>query len=144
MAEKGDAPRQGVYPPAKVETPSTAGRSILVIDDEPLLGQTLRLAFEGKHEVVVAANGQEGLAWLERREFDLVLCDLTMPELSGIDVYERAVAIHPTIAERFVFMTGGAFTAQTRQFLEQHAGAHIEKPFDIGDLEAMLERLARS
>jgi CheY-like chemotaxis protein len=68
----------------------------MVIDDEPLLGQTLRLAFGETDEVVVATSGETALAMFEREaDFDLVLCDLKMPELSGIEVYERVVARRP-------------------------------------------------
>jgi DNA-binding NtrC family response regulator len=114
-----------------------------VIDDEPLLGQTLRLAFEGRHDVVVATSGRKGLELLEQDcSFDLVLCDLTMPDVSGMRVCERAAEIDPRLARRFVLMTGGAFTPTARAFLANHRGARLEKPFDMGDVEALLDRVA--
>ena len=136
MAEKGDTSPRVVR-----SVPDARLRRIMVIDDEPLLGQTLRLAFEGKYEVVVATSGEIALALLEREsDFDLLLCDLKMPALSGIEVYERAVARRPELAERFVFMTGGALTPEASAFLARHPEAQIEKPFDILQLEALLAR----
>ncbi len=132
------------YPPESPDVPSTVaavGARILIIDDEPLLGQTLRLAFQGKHEVVVTTSGREGLSRLsEDTRFDLVLCDLMMPDISGIAVYEQVEKQHPEVADRFVFMTGGAFTERAREFLEQHQGPRLEKPFDIRDVEALIHR----
>jgi PAS domain S-box-containing protein len=112
---------------------------ILIIDDEPLLGQTLRLAFEGKHDVVVATSGRQGLAELENPgEFDLILCDLMMPDVSGIAVFEQATRVRPKLVRRFVFMTGGAFTDRAREFLERHPGARLEKPFEMRQVEELL------
>ncbi len=115
------------------------GKRILVIDDEPLLGQTLRLAFSGRHEVVVAISGREALSRLrEDHTFDLVLCDLMMPDIGGMAVYEEVLKTAPEIARRFAFMTGGAFTEHAREFLENYEGPHLEKPFDISQVEALL------
>jgi CheY-like chemotaxis protein len=154
MAEiEGDTTRGKPSPPDNPgerppgSDPPTAERPrrsrILVIDDEPLLGQTLRLAFEGRHDVVVATSGRKGLELLEQDSaFDLVLCDLTMPDVSGMRVCERAAEIAPRLARRFVLMTGGAFTPAARQFLANHRGARLEKPFDMADVEAILDGLS--
>src|SRR5690606_33956416 len=74
-------------PSVEVERPRTTGARILVVDDEPLLGQTLSFAFRGKHEVIVAVSGREALARLAvDSRYDLVLCDLMMPDVSGQNV----------------------------------------------------------
>ena len=144
MADKGDTSVRVVRPESGGQTLDDRSRRIIVIDDEPLLGQTLRLAFEGTYEVVVATSGEIALELLEQEaDFDLVLCDVKMPEVSGIEVYERIVARRPELAERFVFMTGGAVTQEASEFLARHPGAQIEKPFDIAQLEALLERRAK-
>jgi DNA-binding NtrC family response regulator len=115
-----------------------------VIDDEPLLGQTLRLAFDGTHEVVVATSGRRGIELLEQDStFDLVLCDLTMPDVSGMVVCQRAAELDPELTRRFVLMTGGAFTPTARAFLANHRGPRLEKPFDMDDIQALLDRLPR-
>ncbi|HVY31816.1 MAG TPA: ATP-binding protein [Polyangiaceae bacterium] len=116
---------------------------ILIIDDEPLLGQTLRFAFQDRHDVEVAASGREALERLSTdADYDLVLCDLMMPDVSGEHVY-RAVSQHsPGLLPRFVFMTGGAFTERAQEFLAQFAGRQLEKPFNIDEVESLLAELS--
>jgi len=116
---------------------------ILIIDDEPLLGQTLRFAFQDKHDVEVASSGREALERLATDSaFDLVLCDLMMPDVSGEHVY-RAVAEHtPGLLPRFVFMTGGAFTERAQEFLAHFPGRQLEKPFNIDEVELLLSELS--
>ena len=115
---------------------------ILIIDDEHLLGRTLRLAFHGYHELTVVTSGREALERLSRdANFDLVLCDLMMPEMSCMAVYEQITQRFPALADRVVFMTGGAFTDEARDFLDRHPDAQLEKPFDISDVQRMLQRM---
>jgi CheY-like chemotaxis protein len=116
---------------------------ILIIDDEPLLGQTLRFAFQEKHDVEVIASGREAVERLATdHDYDLVLCDLMMPDVSGEHVY-RAVSEHtPGLLPRFVFMTGGAFTERAQEFLAQFPGRQLEKPFNIDEVELLLAELA--
>jgi CheY-like chemotaxis protein len=120
--------------------PASSGNArILVIDDEPLLGRTLRLAFQEEHEVVVVTSGREALDHLRRdTRYDLILCDLMMPDITGMAVYEHVVRDAPGLAEIFVFMTGGAFTEDARAFLDEHPGVHLEKPFNIARVEALV------
>lgn len=122
--------------------PKNAARArVLVIDDELLLGRTLRLAFQDEHDVVVVTSGREALEKLANdSDFDLVLCDLMMPDMTGMVVYERVLRDHPKLADRLVFMTGGAFTDAARSFLEAHPDAQLEKPFEIERVEALLRR----
>ena len=113
---------------------------VLVIDDEPLLGRTLRLAFQEDHEVVVVTSGREALELLATdADFDLILCDLMMPDMNGMQVYERMLQERPSIMERLVFMTGGAYTPEARAFLDQHIDAQLEKPFDMTRFEGLLK-----
>lgn len=116
---------------------------ILIIDDEPLLGQTLRFAFQDKHDVEVAASGREALERLAKdATYDLVLCDLMMPDVSGEHVY-RSVSEHsPGLLRRFVFMTGGAFTERAQEFLAHFPGRQLEKPFNIDEVELLLSELS--
>lgn len=126
-------------PPEEQPAPSR----ILIIDDEPLLGQTLLYAFKGRHDVSICTSGREALARLRTdAAFDLVLCDLMMPDVNGAAVYASVKQDHPELAERFVFMTGGAFTPRAREFLSQHPGAQLEKPFNIADVERLLAQFA--
>ena len=116
---------------------------ILIIDDEPLLGQTLRFAFQDKHDVEVASSGREALERLASdSDFDLVLCDLMMPDVSGEHVYRAVTERTPGLLPRFVFMTGGAFTERAQDFLAQFAGRQLEKPFNIDEVEVLLSELS--
>lgn len=116
---------------------------ILIIDDEPLLGQTLRFAFQDKHDVEVASSGREALDRLGAdSDFDLVLCDLMMPDVSGEHVYRAVSERAPSLLPRFVFMTGGAFTERAQEFLAQFAGRQLEKPFNIDEVELLLSDLS--
>jgi len=138
------APEESAARRAVTEAPpeSESGSSrILIIDDEPLLGQTLLYAFKGRHEVVVSTSGREALSRLEKdARFDLVLCDLMMPDVSGSAVYEAVKRSHPALLRCFVFMTGGAFTDRAREFLAAHPGIQLEKPFNIDDIERLLRQ----
>jgi CheY-like chemotaxis protein len=114
-------------------------RRILIIDDDRPVAAAIALEL-GQHDVVVAESGREALELLRReKDFDLILCDLMMPEVTGMDVYEALRAIDPALLERVVLMTGGAFTPAARDFLAVVNAPLIEKPFQAG---ALLELVA--
>ncbi|EAU66691.1 response regulator, partial [Stigmatella aurantiaca] len=69
-----------------------------------------------------------------------VLCDLMMPDLNGMDVYERVCESKPELAGRFIFITGGSFTPRAREFLETIPEQWIEKPFDEQQLHRVIEK----
>ena len=118
--------------------PARTGR-VLVIDDEVAVSRTIQRLLGDRHDVVILTSGLEALIMLEGGEaFDLVLCDMSMPEVSGIELYNRAVSARPELADRFVFMTGGTFTAAAREFLEKSSNRRIEKPFDVDRLRAIV------
>ena len=111
--------------------------SILVIDDEPLVGRLVERALGRGHRVTAVVTGRDGLEKVLGGEaFDLILCDLMMPEMTGMDLYDRILAHSAAQAERMVFLTGGAFTRRARDFLEQRP--YLEKPFDLSALEALV------
>src|SRR5262249_35857593 len=129
-------------PPAQVSSPSSVPRRnhtpdagparILVIDDEDSIGVSVRRALEGESRVVIATSGREALALLETdRAFDVILCDVIMPDLDGIAVHAQVQERDPFLAKRFVFMTGGVLTTETRAFLTSMQGRFLEKPFAI-------------
>ena len=114
---------------------------VLVIDDEPLLTRTIERGLTAHHQVVVASHGREAIERLSRGEtFDMILCDLMMPDISGIDVHAYLEREHPQMVPRVLFMTGGAFTDTAAQFLHDVANAHIVKPFSMSDLRKRIEQ----
>jgi two-component system, cell cycle sensor histidine kinase and response regulator CckA len=124
--------------------PPTPRRRLLVIDDEPALATMVRAMLSTEHDIVVVDSGREALARLSTDSgFDVVLCDLMMPDLSGMDVFEIASRALPELATRFVFMTGGAFTPRGEEIAARFPDRCLQKPFDATALHAMLERLAK-
>ncbi|HVE81781.1 MAG TPA: response regulator, partial [Myxococcales bacterium] len=107
---------------------------VLVVDDEPLIGRSLRRILAPQHRVEVAGTVDEALQLLEEKPggqgFGVILCDLMMPDRTGIDLYEELQRARPELAKRLVFMTGGAFTPKASEFLSHFAGRRLEKPMD--------------
>lgn len=116
-------------------------QDILVIDDDPVVTRMLTRVLSA-HNVVVAHSGSEALDRLEHQKFGLILCDLTMPGMSGMGFFEAVRDISPDLAQRIIFMTGGAFTAESHEFLNQHPDAWVEKPFDIRVLRELIRTRA--
>jgi PAS domain S-box-containing protein len=110
---------------------------ILVVDDEASILETLLGMLRG-HDVDVASTGHEAICRLRDAEYDVVFCDLIMPDVTGIDVYESARARGRGDERRIIFMTGGAFTDGARRFLEGVPNRWLEKPFDRAALERAL------
>jgi DNA-binding NtrC family response regulator len=86
---------------------------------------------------------REALAAIETTTFDVVLCDLMMPDKSGIDFYEDLKREHPELVKRVVFMTGGAFTARAAEFLASIENRRVEKPFSLSMMERLVREVAR-
>jgi two-component system, cell cycle sensor histidine kinase and response regulator CckA len=131
-AAQGRGRRRSTSSPKLASISAAAAPRLLVIDDEPLVGRSLKRVLRD-HDVTVVSNGQDAIHMLTSNGsngFDLVLCDLMMPGVSGMEVYGAVVRERPELAERFVFMTGGAFSQGARDFLDGLSGEHIEKPFD--------------
>src|SRR6202030_4020466 len=104
---------------------------VMVVDDEPALGRALQRMLSKEFSVVVEQKGQRALARLvDGERFDVVLCDLMMPEMTGMDLFEATRQRAPSHAKRFVFMTGGTFTDRARSFLDSVPNDRIEKPID--------------
>ncbi len=89
-------------------------------------------------------EGSLALELLESEEFDLIFCDLMMPEISGQELYARVAESHPDIANRFVFITGGAFTAEAMLFAKKVENTIIEKPFTPTQLRDLVSRMVGS
>jgi signal transduction histidine kinase/CheY-like chemotaxis protein len=119
---------------------------VLAVDDEPQVLRSIQRAL-GAHEVIVADCGREALSRLEGdRAFDVILCDLMMGDMTGMELHTEVHERSAELAGRIVFMTGGVFTDGARDFLAGVPNACIEKPFDLAALRAMVaarsERLA--
>jgi signal transduction histidine kinase len=112
--------------------PSARRARVLVIDDEPMIGRTMELVLSDEHDVVAMTSGRAACDRLvEGESFDVVFCDLMMPDMSGMDIYAELVEKAPTLLPRVVFLTGGAFTPSAHAFLESTPNQRIHKPFDL-------------
>jgi len=110
---------------------------ILVIDDDPTVTRMLGRVLAG-HEVTITHSGEAAIEQLRHKKFSLILCDLTMPGMSGMVFYQAVQGISPELARRVVFMTGGAFTAESHEFLNNLPNTWLEKPFDIRALKQLI------
>jgi PAS domain S-box-containing protein len=114
-------------------------RKILVIDDDAAVGNTVRRALANEHDITVVGRGREALDRIRTGErFDVIMCDVMMPEISGSEVYKRLLDIDPDQAKRIVFITGGVFTASAQRFLDSVPNPRLGKPFDMENLRALL------
>jgi signal transduction histidine kinase len=115
-------------------------RRILAVDDEALLLKAYRRMLGDVHDVQTAVGAQEALRLLTSdRAFDVVLCDLQMPDVSGVELYAVVRARFPALADRFIFVTGGAFSSDAKRFLEESSCSVIHKPFRVEELLTMIE-----
>ncbi|MGZ3420874.1 MAG: hybrid sensor histidine kinase/response regulator [Polyangiales bacterium] len=120
------------------ESPDIPRRRILVIDDEPLVVSMIARTLGDRHDVVGEVTARDGLARALDEPFDLVLCDLMMPELSGMELHAQVAKKRPGLEQKFVFVTGGSFTRAAREFLDAVPNGRIMKPFSSSDLEPWL------
>jgi PAS domain S-box-containing protein len=126
--------------------PSTAGAQgrILVIDDDPLVAEAVQCMLATVHDVVTHTNPKDALTRIVRGErFDLILCDLIMPEMTGMDLYQQVLEHAPDAANSIVLMTGGAATPLARQFMDGVPNPRIQKPFGQKALRDMISSLLR-
>ncbi len=131
--------------PPGAENEAPRGR-VLVVDDEPALLVSIRRSLARRRSLRRAAGMREALAILDGDDgFDAILADLMMTEATGIDLYTAVRQRHPDLASRFLFMTGGAFTAKTQTFLAETSLRILEKPFRGDELmDAVDDVMART
>jgi signal transduction histidine kinase/CheY-like chemotaxis protein len=149
-----------LLPPAPLPPTATAGASpappasaaaapgrppprVLVIDDEPLVANAVVRALGPGYDVTKSHCARDALAMFEAgTSFDVVLCDLMMPEINGMELWDRVAKRDPGLATRFVFISGGAFTETAADFLRASSNACIEKPFQAKALRETVDRVA--
>jgi two-component system cell cycle sensor histidine kinase/response regulator CckA len=120
---------------------ATQRASVLVVDDEPAVGSAICrvLAY---HDVTFVTSAQEALDLLAAgRMFDVLLSDVMMPQMSGMELYRQIVGLYPKMASKVVFVTGGAFTPEASAFLDRVGNERIEKPFEPRSLRELIRRL---
>lgn len=121
-------------------------RRVMLVDDDAPLRRAIQRMLERVHDAFVADSGESALAELHKNgeQYDVILCDLMMPQMSGMEVYERIARERPELASRFIFMTGGAFSKRSSEFLAQCTCPVLDKPFDLDALSRAIATIERS
>jgi two-component system cell cycle sensor histidine kinase/response regulator CckA len=127
--------------PEKQEILKLRKSKVLIVDDEPLLLKLIYRTLSEDHEVVVKESSVEALQFIRANpSFDIILCDLMMPEMSGMELFDKVTENLPEMSERFAFMTGGAFTDTANQFIENMTNKKLDKPFTPSDLKVFVKQ----
>jgi PAS domain S-box-containing protein len=139
MTAATDEPRA---PKNDVVSRASKRGKVLIIDDEALVRTYVARALGEDHEVVTEASAKGALARVRSgARFDAIICDVMMPDVTGIDFYEQVARLAPEQGARVIFLTGGAFSARARRFLETTVNPVIEKPFEPTSLRSVVNRL---
>jgi len=128
-------------PPAK-EPERVTKAKILVIDDEPLVRQLVsRVLSEEGHEVEAVNDAEDALKRIKSKRYSLILLDIKMPGMGGIELYKQFQEIAPSLKKRVVFVTGDVRGKRTTDFLAKTKAPYITKPFDAKQLKTEINRI---
>jgi PAS domain S-box-containing protein len=126
-------------PPRRTVRPAKRRGRVLLVDDDHLIAGTVRRALGAEHDVTAVLRAQEALDRIAAgQRYDVILCDVMMPSMTGIEFHGRLSREVPDQAGRIVFLTGGAFTSTARTFLDETPNLHMEKPFEVQALRALI------
>jgi len=125
--------------PMPILSPAIERRArVLVIDDDPMVARVVERAIGDLHHVEIANTPKEGLARIIASSYDVILCDLMMPDMTGMELHADIARRVPAAAARMVFMTGGAFTNEAEVFLERVPNLKLWKPFEAKELREVV------
>jgi len=117
--------------------------SILIVDSEPAILRFLSSVFQTRFSIETARDGEDALEKTEANNFDVIISDLTLPVLSGIEWYLSALKNDPGIGNRVLFLSGET-TADTRRFIQDQNLAFLDKPVTLAEITTAVSRLVRS
>jgi signal transduction histidine kinase len=127
--------------PLTVAASQRRGR-VLVVDDEPLISKAVKRTLASDLDVTTFNRAEEALKEIENgQRFDVIICDLMMPHMTGMDLHAAVGHVDPEQAHRMIFLTGGAFSVRARAFLEEVSNRRIDKPFDPTALQTLIREL---
>jgi CheY-like chemotaxis protein len=134
----GEEPQRKAGSPVVLQ----AAKTILVVDDEPGIARALaHLLSRDGHTVDTAANGRLALSRLHTQAYDLILCDLRMPDLDGPGLYEALQQQHPHLLRQIIFLTGDTLSLEARTFLEQAQVPRLSKPFRAAEVRRLVAQV---
>jgi CheY-like chemotaxis protein len=125
-------------------TPRTDRGRILLVDDEEGIGLAVTRMFRKEYDVEVRTSGRAGLEAIEAGDYDAILCDLMIPDLDGVELYNTAIRNRPELASRFVFISGGSFAAGTLEFFNRIQNPVLRKPMSPTELRDVLRQVVAS
>jgi PAS domain S-box-containing protein len=136
-----EAPVAKVMPKVALLEESRRG-SILLVDDDESVRTVVSRILGPVHELTTAANGAEALRLIKNvaSPFDLILCDLEMPRMSGLELYAAVRELSLGLAERIVFLSGGIGGARIEAHLATLPNSNLEKPFHVSELRELVAR----
>jgi two-component system NtrC family sensor kinase len=121
--------------PPESSTEAVGGASVLVVEDEAALGAAVAESLQDAGFVVArASDGQEALERVRQQHFDLIICDLKMPRVGGMEFYRELETTKPEMTRRIMFVTGDVAGTDAERFLEQTGTRWLAKPFRLKDL----------
>jgi CheY-like chemotaxis protein len=118
---------------------------VLVIDDEAMVAKSLQLVLATEFDVTRTTEPEQALEWLSAGEsFDVILCDVMMPRINGVELRNRVAQFSPDQAARIVFITGGLLLPHVRVLLDSVPNTCLEKPLDLDGLRELIRRRVRA
>jgi PAS domain S-box-containing protein len=132
---------EAVAKPVAQNVVTSPRRRVLLVDDEAPIRRALLRLLEPDHDVQVADGGESAIAKLHDGQYDVILCDLMMPHMSGMQLYDRLLTQSADLARRMIFMTGGAFSQRSSAFVIDCDRPVLEKPIDLAAFTRAITQL---
>ncbi|HET7503656.1 MAG TPA: two-component regulator propeller domain-containing protein [Kofleriaceae bacterium] len=127
---------------AAATTPAHRRHRVMIVDDEPRVAQALKRMLHVDHDLTLVTCGAEAIEHVTAGErFDAIITDVMMPNMTGIELFDRLESLAPDQAMRMIFLSGGVFTAQTRTRLEAAGNPQLQKPVSSQELRACVAKL---
>jgi len=121
-------------------TDSTTSRILVVEDDQAVRAMLVRVLQQAGFPVTTSVDGADALEKIEVQKYELIICDIRMPRLDGIELYKRLQQQSSEAAERMLFITGDTISEQTIGFFKENRIPFLGKPFEIGELLDTVQR----
>lgn len=139
----GVSARRATILPTPPVAASPVGRArVLIVDDDRLVATAASRILSSQHDIVITEDAEAALQMLRGGDaFDVVLCDLMMPKMSGMEFHAAVAAFAPDLADRFLFVTGGAFTEEAARFIGLIGERCLEKPFKVEVLRRAVNQM---
>jgi CheY-like chemotaxis protein len=131
--------------PAWSTLPSSRRGRVLIVDDEPMVLRAMQRWLSGAHDVTVTTSATEAHRLVASgADYDVILCDLMMPKMTGMQWHAELARAFPAHAERMIFLTGGAFSPAVQVFLDGLTNTWLDKPVDGQALRVLIARRVAS